>query len=184
MRSAEPATGVGAIAGLDPAGAEEAATRAPARPSTALVPWRPKPGPVEVRPRATRYGAQMPRRGPALTWLTQTLTLGIGHVRWLRAVSRELGELDDRAEVDLRRTTLAVLPGVLLVVPALLAWYRLGRRIARTQYAAGLEPSCRAGLGLLLAPLLGTITRYYQAELNKIADCYGFPAGVAVPLYG
>lgn len=190
MGSAEPATTeVDEIAGLDPAGAEEAdtrptrSTRAPAVPSTALVPWRPKPEPVQARPRPARYGLQMPRRGPGLTWLAQTLTLGIGHVRWLRAVSRELGELDDRAEVDLRRTTLAVLPGVLLVVPALLAWYRLGRRIARAQYAAGLEPTCRPGAGLLLAPLLGAVTWYYQAELNKIVDYYGFPAGVAVPLY-
>lgn len=150
-------------------------------PSTELVLWRPVP--AAPRPRVARYGVQMPRRRAGLAWLAQTLTLGAGHIGWLRRVSRDLGDFDERAEVDLRRTTLAVLPGVLLVVPALIAWYRLGRRIARAQYAAGLEPTCRPGRGLLMAPLLGAVTWYYQAELNKIVDWYGYSAGVAVPLY-
>lgn len=160
------------------------ATAEPALPSTELVPWRPEPDLLEaLGPRPARYGLQMPRRSPALMWLMQTLTLGAGHIRWLRRVNRELGELDVQAEVNLRRTTLAVVPGVLLVVPALVAWYRLGRRIARAQYAAGLEPTCRPGRGLLTAVLFGTVTWYYQAELNKIVDWYGWPPGVAVPLY-
>lgn len=136
-------------------------------------------------PRRTRYyyGLQMPRRGPVLAWLAQTLTLGIGHVRWLRTVSRDLGEFDVKAEVNLRRTTLAVLPGVLLVIPTMVAWYRLGRRIARAQKATGIEPTCRPVLGLLLVPALGTVTWYYQRELNKIVDYYGYAPGVAVALH-
>lgn len=151
-------------------------------PSTELVRRRVRP-PAPI-PRRSRYyyGLQMPRRGPGLAWLAQTLTLGIGHVRWLRAVCRDLGEFDVKAEVKLRRTTLAVLPGVLLVVPAVVAWYRLGRRIARAQRAAGVAPTCRPVLGLLLVPALGAITWYYQRELNKIVDWYGYPAGVAVAL--
>lgn len=167
----------------DPSESAEAAepVETAAKPGTEVVPWRPEPS--EPGPRPSRYGLQMPRRGAGLAWLAQTLTLGAGHVRWLRAVSRDLAEFDVRAEVDLRRTTLAVLPGVLLVVPALVAWYRLGRRIRQAQYAAGLEPTCRPGRGLLLAPALGAITWYYQTELNKIVDWYGFTEGVAVPLY-
>lgn len=151
-------------------------------PGAELARWRLKP--LVPIPRRARhyYGLQMPRRGPGLVWLAQTLTLGAGHIRWLRAVCRDLGEFDVRAEVNLRRTTLAVLPGVLLVVPALIAWYRLGRRIARAQRAAGLAPTCRPVLGLLLVPLLGAVTWYYQRELNKIVDRYGYPAGVAVAL--
>lgn len=151
-------------------------------PAAELTRWRLKP--LVPIPRRTRcfYGLQMPRRRPGLIWLAQTLTLGVGHIRWLRLVCRDLGEFDVRAEVNLRRTTPAVLPGVLLVVPALVAWYRLGRRIARAQHAAGLTPTCRPALGLLLVPLFGAITWYYQRELNKIVDRYGYPAGVPVAL--
>ncbi|HEY3687526.1 MAG TPA: hypothetical protein VGL93_31095 [Streptosporangiaceae bacterium] len=142
-----------------------------------------EPVATEAPVRPARFGIQMPRRSPGGAWLAQTLTLGIGHVRWLRRVCRDLADFDDRAAVDLRRTTLAVVPGVLLIVPACLAWYRLGRRIGRAQDAAGLEPTCRPGLGLLLSPLFGAVTWYYQAELNKIVDGYGYPPGVAVGLY-
>ena len=134
-------------------------------------------------PRPARYGIQMPRRRPGLVWLAQTVTLGVGHIRWLRRVSRELADLDERAAVNPRRTTLAIVPGVLLIVPACVAWYRLGRRIARAQYAAGLLPTCRPGRGVLLAFALGAVTPYYQRELNKIIDWYGFPTDAPVPLY-
>lgn len=139
---------------------------------------------VEIAgPRPARYGIQMPRRRPGFVWLGQTVTLGIGHLRWLRRVSRELADLDERAAVDLRRTTLAIAPGVLVLIPACLAWYRLGRRIARAQYAAGLLPTCRPGRGVLLAFALGAVAPYYQRELNKIIDWYGFPPDAPVPLY-
>lgn len=134
-------------------------------------------------PRPARYGLQMPRRRPGIVWLVQTVTLGLGHLRWLRRAGRELADLDERATVDTRRTTLAIVPGLLLIVPPCLAWYRLGHRIAQAQYAAGLEPTCRPSRGVLLAFAVGAVTPYYQRELNKIVDWYGFPADTPVPLY-
>lgn len=192
-----PETGLETAEDTPDAAAPEAMRTEVMDPADATVEDAAAPGPAAVEaagsdtranaeitwPRPARYGIQMPRRRPALVWLAQTVTLGVGHLRWLRRASRELADLDARAAVDLRRTTLAIVPGALLLIPACLAWHRLGRRIAGAQYAAGLVPTCRPGRGVLLAFALGAVAPYYQAELNKIIDWYGYPPDAPVPLY-
>lgn len=133
-------------------------------------------------PRAVRFGLQMRRYNPVLQWLGQTVTLGVGHLIWLTRIGEGLAGFDTRLTGNTRRGVLAIAPGVVLLVPAFVAWYRLGRRIADAQHAAGLPATCRPWRGVLLACAFGAVTPYYQAEVNKIIDWYGYPPDAPVPL--
>ncbi|WP_415647592.1 DUF4234 domain-containing protein [Stackebrandtia soli] len=124
------------------------------------------------------------RRNVVLVWLVWPLiTLGIyGYVFWYK-INREARDFDRRIEVDPTLSLMAVLFGPLIIVPPFVSVYNTGKRIARMQRAAGINPSCNAWIGFILIFLFGLHTLYYQMELNRIWDHYGEPAeGSTVPL--
>jgi len=124
------------------------------------------------------------RRGPLAVWLLGIITLGIYHLVWYYKINNESRKLDGRIEVDPTISLFAILFGWLIIVPPFVSYYRTGNRIATMQRAAGVAPTCSALLGLLLQVfVLSTGTIYYQHELNKVWERYGYPEpGTPVPL--
>jgi hypothetical protein len=72
---------------------------------------------------------------------------------------------------------LAITLGGFIIVPPFVSIYNTGERIAASQRAAGIAPTCNPLVGLLLwLFVFSTGSIYYQSELNKIWDYYGNPA--------
>ena len=131
-------------------------------------------------------GLAMKRRNPVGVWLGLPLiTLGIYTYVWYYKIHREMAEFDRRRVVPVAGPMLVLLFLSWTIVAPLVSLYNTGNRIADAQRAAGLRPTCSAGIGLLLCFCFGLVSLYYQGELNKIADAYaGAPAGTAIALRG
>jgi hypothetical protein len=156
---------------------------------------QPRPGPARgelvQRPEGglaaqqTPKGLAMKRRNPVGVWLGLPLiTFGIYTYVWYYKIHREMAEFDRRRVVPVAGPMLVLLfLGWTLVAP-LVSLYNTGNRIANAQQAAGLRPTCSAGIGLLLCFAFGLVSLYYQGELNKIVDSFGVPEGTEVALRG
>jgi hypothetical protein len=171
----------------------------PQRPQPARAPFPQAPapyaGPVHM---PAQYGsAPVPypapqvsglapkRRNPVGVWIGLPLvTLGIYSLVWYYKIHREMAELDRRRHVPVAGPLLVILFLSWTVVAPFVSMFNTGRRIADAQRSAGLAPTASPWVGLLLCFLFGLQTLYYQAELNKIADAFGVPAGTPVPLRG
>jgi hypothetical protein len=111
------------------------------------------------------------KRNVVAVWLGLPLiTLGIySYVRLYKVndeARRFLG--DDAIKPGL--SVLAFIPGTILIVPPLVAVYRLGGRIARMEAARGSPSRASGGLGLLLFFLFRLDALYYQSHLNALWD--------------
>jgi hypothetical protein len=135
-------------------------------------------------PAPAAAGVQMKRRNPVAVWLgLPIITLGIYSIVYFIKVHTELARFDPRRNVGTTSAILSLFFGWLtLGIWNIVVFVKLGGHINNAQRAAGLNPSCSAGLGLLLT-LLGFGPLYYQLELNKVVDRYGdTPVGTQVPL--
>ena len=106
------------------------------------------------------------RRSPILTWLLFVVTLSLYDVYWWYQVNRELRDHLGDESIRPGLSVLAMYVPIANVVSLL----RGGERIRRAQEAAGLEPTCRPWLGLVLAPLLAMNLPYHQGQLNRVWD--------------
>jgi hypothetical protein len=147
---------------------------------------RPVPRPADGLPQQVPTGLAMKRRNPVGVWLGLPLiTFGIYTYVWYYKIHREMAEFDRRRVVPVAGPMLVLLFLGWTVVAPFVSLYNTGNRIADAQRAAGLRPSCSAGIGLLLCFAFGLVSLYYQSELNKLVDSYpGASAGAAVPLRG
>lgn len=129
-------------------------------------------------------GIQMKRRNPLGVWFGLPLiTLGIYNLVWYYSVHAELANFDRRRQISGGLALCALLFGwITLYIWPLVSWIKLGGHIRNAQQAAGLQPTCSAGIGFLLG-CIGFGTLYYQIQLNKVVDRYnGAPTGAQVPL--
>jgi hypothetical protein len=116
------------------------------------------------------------RRNPVLVWLVWPfITLGIYHLYWWYKINDEARRLDPSIEVNPVLSLLALFPGAVILVPALVTIYRTGDRLRQMEAAAGQSPSVIPIVGLLLAFLFTLYSLYYQIALNRIWDSYGNP---------
>lgn len=156
---------------------------------------QPRPAPVRaelvqrphgvVHPPQASAGLAMKHRNPVGVWLGLPLiTFGVYTYVWYYKIHREMAEFDRRRVVPVAGPLLVLLFLGWTVVAPLVSLFNTGRRIANAQRAAGLHPTCSAGIGLLLCFFFGLVSLYYQFELNKVADAYGVPAGTAIALRG
>ncbi|SEG07783.1 protein of unknown function [Thermomonospora echinospora] len=142
----------------------------------------PVPAPQHA-PAAT--GSNMKRRNVLGVWLgLPIITFGIYGLVWIYKVHNELARYDRRIPDQSANALLSVIFGwITLYIWPLIMWLKLAGHIRQAQQAAGLQPTCSTGLGLLLG-LFGFGTLYYQLELNKVVDRYGgTPPYQPVPLY-
>jgi hypothetical protein len=151
-------------------------------PVGAIVPNPQYPAGVERVPVAT--GLAMKNRHPVLVWLLwPMITLGIYHLVWYYKIHKEMAEFDRRRAVPTAGPLLVLLFLSWTVIAPFVSYYNTGNRIRTAQNAAGLRPSCSAGVGCLLMLVFGLGTLYYQIELNKIADLHPVPPGSQIPLF-
>ncbi len=113
------------------------------------------------------------RRNIVGVWLGLPLiTLGIYSYVWIYKVNNEARRYLRDDSIRPGRSVLAFFPGSILIVPPFIAIYRLGKRIARMEAAAGLQSRAEPLLGLLLAFVFSSYRLYYQSHLNGIWDRY------------
>jgi hypothetical protein len=125
----------------------------------------------EPSPALPRAG---PLRSPLRVWALAVLTLGVYGVVHHHAVNRELRDFG--VEVRPALSVLALVPGVVALVPPFVTLWRTTDRIGVAQETAGLTPSTSAPLGAS-ALALWLFAPYHQRELNKVwrADRAGSP---------
>jgi hypothetical protein len=111
-------------------------------------------------------------RNPWAVALLPIVTLGIYHLVWWYRINRELRDYGYAKEQNLGQnptnSLLALFPGGLIIVPALITYWRGFRRV---QAASGLAGRERANgwIGLILYLLLApALWAYIQVSLNEI----------------
>ena len=119
------------------------------------------------------------------------ITLGIYVVFWWYYVNREMRDYGKATGYDLGQnpgnSALAVFPGSLIVVPALVTFWRGTKRVQSAQRVAGAEtPSLNGWIALVLYLLLSiAYPPYVQSELNKVWRRTGTPLpGESLPPTG
>jgi uncharacterized protein DUF4234 len=136
-------------------------------------------GPTDATQMATealvRDGdASVKLRNPVKSGLLDALTLGVYGIFWFYYVNRELADLG-RARgttelgVDPQKSLLAMFPGLLVLVPAILAFHNFRGRVRAAQRIAGIEPASRsapASVGLFILFPIGIYVE--QTELGKV----------------
>jgi Domain of unknown function (DUF4234) len=113
------------------------------------------------------------KRNVVGVWLGLPLiTLGIYSYVWIYKVNDEARRFlgDDSIRPSL--SVLAFIPGALLIIPPFVAIYRLGKRIARMEAAAGSPNRAEPVVGLVLGFVFGLYSLYYQDHLNGLWDRY------------
>ena len=102
------------------------------------------------------------------------MTAGIYGIVHHYRINRELR--DYGLEVEPVRSTLALFPGAVLVIPFLTSLYRTGHRIAVAQETATLSPTALGWISPLAGLVLFLSVPYHQAELNKVWHAEAAPA--------
>jgi len=129
-------------------------------------------------------------RSPWAAALLPIVTLGIYHLVWWYRVNRELCDFGRARGYDLGQnpttSLLAVFPGGLVVVPALVSYWRGTKRMQAAARVAVQEPlNGWIALILFLVVSLG-LWAYMQSELNKLwrAEAEALPGQPAPPEIG
>jgi hypothetical protein len=109
-------------------------------------------------------------RSPWAAALLPLITLGIYHLVWWYRINREMRDYGKAKGYDLGQnptnSVLALFPGVLIIVPALVTYWRGTKRVMGASRLAGQEPLngwIAIVLYLLIAPALWA---YIQVSLN------------------
>lgn len=121
-------------------------------------------------------------RNPWAVALLPFITLGIYHLVWWYRINRELRDYGHFRGTDLGQnptaSTLALFPGALLVVPALITYYRGTQRVQGAARLAGTEP-VNGWLTLVLYIVISpAMYAYLQVSLNAVwrAEARPLPA--------
>lgn len=124
----------------------------------------------EMRVRGTEHEVKV--RNPWAVALLPLITLGIYHLVWWYKINKELKGYGEAKGYDLGRnptnSVLALFPGGLIIVPALVTYWRGVKRVQGASKIAGREPVngwISLILYLLLAPALWA---YLQVSLNNV----------------
>lgn len=118
---------------------------------------------------AAKVAPTLPRTGevrsPGRVWLLSVITLGGYAVVHHYVINRELRDFG--VEVRPAISLLALFPGTLLLVPALVTLWRTSGRIGVAQETAGLVPSTKGLVGTI-AFVLWFFAPYHQREVNRV----------------
>jgi Zn-dependent protease with chaperone function len=129
-------------------------------------------------------------RNPWAVALLPFVTLGIYHLVWWYRINRELRDYGEAKGHDLGQnptnSLLALFPGAIIVVPALITYWRGTKRVMAACGIAGKEPPngwIAIILYLILAPAFWA---YLQVSLNNVwqAEAQPLPAAPPAPPAG
>ena len=115
---------------------------------------------------------QVKVRNPWAVALLPLITFGIYHLVWWYRVNRELRDYGQAKGYDLGQnptnSVLALFPGGLIVIPALVSYWRGTKRVQGASRLAGQEP-LNGWIALLLYLLLAPgLWAYMQVALNDV----------------
>ncbi|MBS1888846.1 MAG: DUF4234 domain-containing protein [Actinobacteria bacterium] len=115
---------------------------------------------------------QVKIRNPWAVALLPIITLGIYHLVWWYRINKEMKAYGESKGYDLGRnptnSLLALFPGGLIIVPALITYWRGTQRVQGTAALADLEP-VNGWLVLILYLLLAPgMWAYLQVALNHV----------------
>jgi Zn-dependent protease with chaperone function len=118
-------------------------------------------------------------RNPWAVALLPFITLGIYHLVWWYRINRELRDYGEAKGEDLGQSPtnslLALFPGALIIVPALVTYWRGTKRVMAACGLAGKEPPngwIAIILYVILAPALWA---YVQVSLNHVWEAEAAP---------
>src|SRR4051794_27226062 len=104
-------------------------------------------------------------RGPVWVGIWTLVTFGIYSLYWIYQTAKHLRDYGNARGRDLGQnpvmTLLAIFPGGLIVIPALIALYRQARRIQQAEQLAGEEPM-NGWLALVLYIVLSPVFFAYE----------------------
>lgn len=125
-------------------------------------------------------------RSPWAAALLPIITLGVYHVVWWYRINRELRDFGRAKGYDLGQSPtnslLAAFPGVLVLVPALITYWRGGERIQGAARLAGKEPINGLIAVVLFFVISPALWWYEQDSLNAVWRSEAMPlAGEAPP---
>jgi hypothetical protein len=111
-------------------------------------------------------------RNPWAVALLPFVTFGIYHLVWWYSINRELRDFGSANNVDRGTSpalsTLAVFPGGLIIVPALVTYWRGTKRVQEAGRVGGTEPA-NGGIALLLyIAITPAFWSYLQVSLNAV----------------
>lgn len=142
----------------------------------------------EMKIRGTEHEVKV--RNPWAVALLPIVTLGIYHLVWWYRINKELKAYGAAKGYDLGQnptaSVLALFPGGLVVIPAIVTYWRGTQRIQGASKIAGREPVSgwlSIILYLLLAPAFWA---YLQVSLNGVweQEAEPMPGGAAPPASG
>jgi hypothetical protein len=117
-------------------------------------------------------------RNPLGTVGLSIITLGVYYLFWWYYINREMRDLGQAKGVDLGQnptnSVLAVFPGALVIVPAIVTMWTTSGRIESAQEAVGMDRRVSGPIIFILLLLIGPVGIWYaQSELNKVWAAQG-----------
>jgi uncharacterized membrane protein len=119
-------------------------------------------------------GAQIKLRNPVTVLLLDLVTIGIYGLFWWYYVNREMAELGKaKGTTELgenpMNSALAIFPGALIIVPAIITMINTGKRVKAAQRLSGQQEEANQWIGLLLLLVFAPVGLWYlQEQLNKV----------------
>jgi Domain of unknown function (DUF4234) len=142
----------------------------------------------EMKIRGTEHEVKV--RSPWAVALLPIITLGIYHLVWWYRINKELKAFGEAKGFDLGQnptnSVLALFPGGLIIVPALVTYWRGTKRVQGASKVAGREP-VSGWIALILYLLLSPgMWAYLQVSLNNIweQEAEALPGQAAPPPQG
>ena len=116
-------------------------------------------------------GVKVKLRSPVIVAVLAVVTLGIYGLFWWYYINREMADYGKAKGVDLGdspgKSVLALIPGALIIVPAIMTIYNTFKRGHTAQGTAGV-PQLNGWIALLLILVFSPAAyAYLQSELNK-----------------
>ena len=123
-------------------------------------------------------------RGPVWVGIFSFVTIGIYAIYWLYVTAKDLSEYGRKKGYDLGQkpgmTLLAITLGWIIIVPPLVAIWRLTKRVQHAQRLAGVGDRLNGWIALITYLLISPVYfAYTQSELNKAWAGEGGPVPIA-----
>jgi uncharacterized protein DUF4234 len=131
-------------------------------------------------------GSNAKIRNPLGTVALSIVTLGIYYLFWWYFINREMRDLGRARNVDLGQnptnSLLAMFPGWIIIVPALVTLWTTSARIESSQEAVGIDRRVSGPIIFILLLLIGPVGIWYaQSELNKVWEAQRSGGGLPQP---
>jgi hypothetical protein len=116
-------------------------------------------------------GGPVKVRNPWAVALLPFVTFGIYHLVWWYRINRELRDFGRARGTDLGQnptaSVLALFPGAIIIVPALVSYWRGTKRVMEAARVAGREPQVNGWIALILYLVVApAYWAYLQVALN------------------